>query len=353
MEWILEFANYTPESSMELLATMQPTSGFGEMFQYSNVLASAAGYVAAHVVHPEHELGMAYDKAMQSKVFEPLGMAATTFDYDAAQAIANHAHPHSVDVNGDPAVALMSVNDAAIPVRPAGAGWSSVNDMLRYVAMELASGQLPDGERYIGEAALLERRKPKVPVSEDHHYGMGLMVDEYYGTPVVHHGGDLIGYHSDMMWLPEHGVGAVVLTNGDPGWLIRTGFRRKLLEVLFDGKPEADAQLAANAKVFKSAMAKEFELLSVPAEKNGSAALAGHYRNEVLGDIRVQRVDGMTTFDFGEWRSEVGSRENPDGTLSFMTIVPGITGLEFVAGEGEEKTLIMRDAQHEYVFDAI
>jgi CubicO group peptidase (beta-lactamase class C family) len=89
MEWILEFGNYTPESSMELLATMQPTSRFGEMFQYSNVLASAAGYAAAHVVHPEHELGTAYDKAMQSKVFDPLGMAATTFDYDAAQKTGN------------------------------------------------------------------------------------------------------------------------------------------------------------------------------------------------------------------------------------------------------------------------
>jgi CubicO group peptidase (beta-lactamase class C family) len=353
MEWILEFGNVTPESSMELLGTMQPTSKFGEMFQYSNVLASAAGYVAAHAVHPEHGLGEAYDKAMQSRVFDPLGMAATTFDYDAALATENHARPHSVDVNGDPAVAVMGVNYAAIPVRPAGAGWSSVNDMLRYVAMELASGKLPDGERYIGEAALLERRKPKVPVGEDEHYGMGLMVDEYYGTPVVHHGGDLIGYHSDMMWLPEHGVGAVVLTNGDPGWLIRTGFRRKLLEVLFDGKPEADAQLAANSETFKAAMAKEFELLSVPAGKNESAALAGHYRNDVLGDIRVQRADGVTTFDFGEWQSEVGSRENPDGTTSFMTIVPGLTGLEFVVGKGEAETLIMRDAQHEYVFDAI
>src|SRR5690606_40380673 len=49
MEWILEFGKVTPESSMELLATMQPTSQFGEMFQYSNVLASAAGYVAAQI----------------------------------------------------------------------------------------------------------------------------------------------------------------------------------------------------------------------------------------------------------------------------------------------------------------
>ena len=63
-----------------------------------------------------------------------------------------------------------------------------------------------------------------------------------YGMPVVHHGGDMIGFHSDMMWLPEHGVGAVILTNGDPGWLVRTVFRRKLLEVLFDGSPRPTAR---------------------------------------------------------------------------------------------------------------
>ena len=100
-------------------------------------------------------------------------------------------------------------------------------------------------------------------------------------------------------------------------------------------------------------MAKEFELLSVPAAKSESAALAAHYRSGALGDIEVTHENGATTFDFGEWQSEVGSRENPDGTTSFMTIVPGMTGLDFVVGEGEAKTLIMRDAQHEYVFDAI
>ena len=353
MEWILEFGAYTPESVMELLGTMQPTSEFGEMFQYSNVLAAAGGYVAGHVVHPEHHLGTAYDMAMQDQVFDPLGMSATTFDYEQAQADTNHARPHSVDVNGIQALALMGVNYAAIPVRPAGGGWSSVNDMLKYVAMELAVGKLPNGERYIGEAALLERRDPKVPVSEDHYYGMGLVVDENYGVSVVHHGGDMIGFHSDMMWLPDHGVGAVILTNGDPGWLIRSGFRRKLLEVLFDGKPEADESLRARSEQFLSSMAVEYELLSVPADASESAELADYYRNAALGEIIVTRTDSITTFDFGEWKSEVGSRVNPDGTVSFMTIAPGITGLEFVVGSGEEKTLIMRDAQHEYVFDAL
>jgi hypothetical protein len=41
---------------------------------------------------------------------------------------------------------------------------------------------------------------------------------------------------------------------------------------------------------------------------------------------------------------------NPDGTVSFITIVPGFNGLEFVAGTGAGKrTLTLRDAQHEYV----
>src|SRR5207249_3894771 len=50
LEWIFEYANVTPESSLKLLGTMQPTSKFGELFQYSNLMAAAAGYMAAHVI---------------------------------------------------------------------------------------------------------------------------------------------------------------------------------------------------------------------------------------------------------------------------------------------------------------
>jgi hypothetical protein len=289
---------------------------------------------------------------MQDRVFDPLSMKSTTFDYSAALGSGNVASPHSIDINGKTALAQMDVNYAAIPVRPAGAAWSSVNDMLKYVAMELSGGLLPDGERYISEQPLMERRVRQVDVSEDHYYGMGLMVDESYGTPVVHHGGDMIGFHSDMMWLPEHNVGAVVLTNGDPGWQIRSGFRRKLLEVLFDGKPEADAALEANSKAYLSGMAVEYELLVVPADEQQSNGLASSYRNEALGEILVTRNNGVTIFDFGEWKSEVGSRVNPDGTVSFLTTAPGILGLEFVVMEGDTKRLSMSDAQHEYVFEA-
>ena len=347
-EWLLEFDAVTPADALRSLGTMEPTSGFGELFQYSNPMAAAAGFLGGHVAYPDLELGAAYDRAMQTLVFDPLGMRATTHDFGVAQR-GNVATAHAPDVDGKPTLAEHRTNLSIVPVRPAGGAWSSVNDMMKYVAMELAEGRLPNGERYISREALLARRAPQVAVGIDVTYGMGLQVNNQYGTPVVHHGGDMIGFHSDMMWLPEHGVGAVILTNGDPGWLVRTIFRRKLLEVLFDGRSEADGQIAAAAKTFHDEIAAERKLLTVPADPSHSAKLAARYEHPAVGEIVVSRTSGRTVFDFGEWSSEMATRSNPDGTVSFITIVPGFTGLEFVVGD---RTLTLRDAQHEYVLKA-
>ena len=46
----------------------------------------------------------------------------------------------------------------------------------------------------------------------------------------------------------------------------------------------------------------------------------------------------------------MASRHNPDGSVSFLTTMPGMSGFEFVVGTGEKRSLIVRDAQHEYVF---
>ena len=349
LEWLLEFDGVTPEKVMAVLATMQPTSKFGELFQYSNPMAAAAGYLGGHVAFPNLELGAGYDKAMNDLVFAPLGMKATTLDYAGAQK-GNVATPHAPDIDGKPALAEGRTNLSIVPVRPAGGAWSSVNDMMKYVVMELGEGKLPDGNRYISKEALLARRAPQVVVGTDITYGMGLFVNSQYGIPVVHHGGDMIGFHSDMMWLPEHGVGAVILTNGDPGWLVRSVFRRKLLEVLFDGNAEADGQIAASAKTFFDEMAADRKLLTVPADASEAGKLAARYEDPPVGEIIVNRSGAATVFDFGEWSSEVASRKNPDGTLSFLTIVPGFSGLEFVVGDG---ALTLRDAQHEYVYKAI
>ncbi len=350
LEMILNFKGLTPAKAMDVLATMQPTSKFGEMFQYSNLLAAAGGFVGGHVAFPTLELGAAYDKAMQTLVFDPLAMKATTFDYARALR-GDHAEPHALDVDGKIAHAPMAMNYVVAPVRPAGAAWSTVRDMLAYVAMELAKGKLPGGTSYIAEAALRAREAPQVAIGKSATYGMGLMVDTTYGVTVVHHGGDVFGFHSDVIWLPDQDVGAVIFTNGDGGSSIRDRFQRKLLEVLFDGHPEADAAIAADGKALVDGFAIARQVLTIPADSAAAAKLAAKYQNAALGGITVTRKAGKTFFDFGVLKSEMASRANADGTVSFLTLVPGFVGeLELVVS-GDN--LIVRDAQHEYVYQPV
>jgi CubicO group peptidase (beta-lactamase class C family) len=335
---------------MTLLGTFQPTSKFGEVFQYSNLMAAAAGFIGGHVFAPGKELGAAYDEAMRKEIFQPLGMRVTTFDFKLALK-GNHALPHGEDIDGKTAVAPMSFNYAIVAARPAGGAWSTVNDLLRYVQMELAAGKLPDGKTYVSEAALMARREPQVMIGEDHTYGMGLMVNRRWGVPVVHHGGDLVGFHSDMFWLPDAQVGGVILTNADAGVMLREPFVHRVLEVLYDGEPEAEEDVLTAIMRHKEAIAVERKRLVAPPEPAVVTRLAKRYKNESLGEVLISQKGAETFCDFGEWKSPVASRKNDDGTYSLFTIQAGLKGIELVVGEREGKrTLIARDGQHEYVF---
>jgi CubicO group peptidase (beta-lactamase class C family) len=313
-------------------------------------MASAAGYIGAHLVNPNMDLGAAYDEAMQKKIFDPLGMKNTTFDY--AKAIAgNHASPHGDDVDGKPTVASMDFNYSIHFMRPAGGVWTSAADLSKYVEDELTEGKLPNGKRLVSAENLLERRKPQVPLGEDASYGMGLEENHKYGVSVVSHGGSMGGFKSNWYAIPSADVGAVLLTNSDTGNFLLGPFMRRLLEVLYDGKPEAEGDVAAAAARYKAQVAKERERLQVPADPALVAKLARHYHSEALGDISVHADNTTTVFDFGEWKSEVATRKNDDGSVSFITIDPTNDGFEFVLGEREGKrTLTIRDGQHEYVF---
>jgi CubicO group peptidase (beta-lactamase class C family) len=335
-EWLFEFKGATPTSAMRTLGGIQ----------YSNLMAAAAGYIAGNALFPDREPGAAYDEAMRARIFEPLGMKSATFDIARAER-GNHARPHGFDVDGKVAVASMDLNYSIGPVRPAGAAWTSARDLLRYVQMELARGKLPDGRELVSEKNLLARRAKQVAIGETASYGMGLFADTKWNVTVLRHGGSMIGYKSDMLMLPEHGIGAVVLTNADTGSILAGMFRRRLLEVLFDGKPEAMESLLSAAKDWKAGVAKGRERLVVPADPTAASKLAARYHNPALGGIAVNRANGSTVFDFGEWKSAVASRKNDDGTMSFRTIDPGLGGFEFVVSGN---TLVLRDSQHEYVF---
>jgi len=350
LDWLFRFRGKTPSSTFDTLGAMKPTSGFGEVFQYSNLMVAAGGYVAAGALAPGQEPGAAYDRLMHDGIFAPLGMNDTTFDFARALK-ANHASPHGETIDGETRVEPMDLNYVILSARPAGGLRTSPHDFSRFVLMELAKGRSVDGKRIVSEDSLMERRKPQVVVREDVSYGMGLVVDRQLGIEIIHHGGDLVGYHSDMIWFPAYGLGATILTNADSGYLLRGPLLRKLLEVVFDAKPEADEQLRLAATNRQANLRKDRERLVVPAAAADAARLARAYVNPALGRLVVRRNGAQVRFDFGDWKSAVASRRNDDGTTSFVTIDPGSNGFEFVVAKQDGKrTLVLRDAQHEYAF---
>jgi len=189
-EWLFTFDRSSPQGQLDVLATMKPTTEFGALFQYSNPLASAAGYIGARTIKPDGELGQAYDDVMRDQVFRPLGMSRTTFSFDEALHT-DHASPHSWDMSLRNVPIDMVLNHSVIPIRPAGGAWSSARDYARYVRLELARGRLPDGSTFVTEKNLLARRLPQVRVGEDSWYGMGLWIEDIKGMRVISHGGSM------------------------------------------------------------------------------------------------------------------------------------------------------------------
>ncbi|MHB8283589.1 MAG: serine hydrolase domain-containing protein [Caulobacteraceae bacterium] len=356
-EWIFNTTSKTPATNtFDLLAATTPTSRFGEVFQYNNLLAAAGGYVAAHVYYPGMELGQAYDRAIMEHVWRPLGMTDSTMSMDEAL-VRNHASPHGDDLSGKPAVEPQDLNRAVKSNRPAGGAWSSPHDMILYMRNELTEGILPDGKPLLAKDALLARRARGVPVGEDQWYGMGLMEDATWGVSVIHHGGDLIGYHSDIYAIPSAGVAAVLLTNGDNGYALLRPFMRRLLEILYDGHIEAQDDVDAAVKRID---AEEVELrshLQMPADQSVLDSLAPIYSSPELGTLRLRRHASELQIFSKAWSNTVTTRRNLDGTISLISINPGWLDdneNEFVIGKvGGKRTLTVRDAQHVYIFTEV
>lgn len=349
LDWEFALPDSPASLTLDILARMRPTGPFGTTYSYSNPIAAAGGLAGGHAAFPAMELGAAYDRAMATRVFGPLGMTRTTFDFDQAMQ-GNHARSHGMTPPGELAPVEPARDRKMHAVRPTGGAWSNVNDLLAFVRMELAGGLLPDGTRYISESALKARQAPMIATGRHSWYGMGLETNVSSGTPVIFHGGRLYGHRGDTIWLPEHKVGVVILMNASTGNALMEALPRKLLELLFDGRPEADSMVAAAAAAEKQQRETARRSLRYPPDADHSALLAHRYVSDFLGEIRVERSGEQILFDFGAWKAPVASRTGPDGTISFVVVTPS-TPFPFVAGKsGDKRTLTIRDAQNEYVF---
>ncbi|MBU7009566.1 MAG: serine hydrolase [Theionarchaea archaeon] len=101
----------------------------------------------------------------------------------------------------------------------AGCPYTSVNDLSKYVLMQLNNGVVAS-EPYLREDLLKEMRTIQY-ASENQKagYGLGLVVSPHlFGDATIcHHSGGGYGYIGTMMWVPDIGLGVVVQTNQGNG----------------------------------------------------------------------------------------------------------------------------------------
>ena len=351
--FILADSGAPASDTFKQLAVTQPTSKFGELFQYNNLMASAAGYLGGHLAYPKMELGAGFDRAMQTRIFGPLGMRDTTFDLKLGES-GDWARPHGYSIDGRMVLMSNGFNHLITPHRPAGGAWSSAADMAKYVQLELGKGVMANGKRLVSEANILERRKHGVSLGQDAWYGMGLMDRIESGVQVVTHGGTLQGYHSTFYALPESGIGAVILTNADSGPAMFAPFLRRILEVAYDGKPEATLAIAPAAARLKAGAAAKRARLTVPGDPAVLAGLAARYRSPDGLNMTISDRSGVKWLTAGFIEGPIATRKNSDDSISIVSVGPGSIGVDALVGTKDGKrTLAIRDSQHEYLYTEV
>jgi CubicO group peptidase (beta-lactamase class C family) len=351
LEMMFEFADVTPEQRLAGMKTMKPTTPFGEVFQYSNLLVAAGGYAAGHAFAPQQALGPAYDAAMKAKILDPIGMRSSTYDFGVVER-AEHATPHSANVAHEVRPLPLALEHFAVPVRPAGGLWSNLADMERYVMTEMAGGVSPDGTRVVSEANLLERRKPRVKTNDRDSYGLGLGVGTYRGLPMLVHDGGTFGFSTLMFMLPEQRFAVVILSNVVDASAFNMIVNRRIVELAFDGQPRAAPGMAFVVKERHDSIARELATITRSPDDKWARRLVGDYSNAALGKAKVSLdASGTLTIDVGEWKSALGQKKEADGTLEAVFLDPPLAGTPLTVGGGDAKpTLTIEEPQHAYVF---
>jgi CubicO group peptidase (beta-lactamase class C family) len=199
----------TREEIVRRLRYLQPSKPLRQTWQYNNLCYDTAGYVT------EVLLGRPWQDAVRDRILDPLGMKNTGFSTREVCS-GDFAWPYK-DKDG-------SYVRQELPRKgeggPAGGIVSSAADMARWVLARL--GAEVDGARPLSETALKQLHTPAmiggVSIGEFGErlpmgYALGCQVESYRGRRVIRHGGNLVGYSSDVCVAPDANAAVVVLTN--------------------------------------------------------------------------------------------------------------------------------------------
>ena len=180
-------------------------------FQYNNLMFMTAGYLGGQIAKSS------WEELTKNAIFTPLGMMRSNFSVPTMNADPNHSEAYELNTKREVVRIERQQLDAA---GPAGAINSSADEMARYARMMLAGGMF-EGKRVLLEADVQAMMQPQVPIGKDlfadvfgfRNYGMGLFVQTYRGIEIAHHGGNIDGLSSLILFVPSKKIGVVVLAN--------------------------------------------------------------------------------------------------------------------------------------------
>ena len=140
-----------PETAIKFLADISVQTPPGESYEYENQINSLGAYMAAVASGAEYgnNLVDVYGELMQSRVFDPIGMASATFSIDTVQTSGNFATPHFASLNGtlyETGFTFTPTNYWDVQsLNPIGGVRANALDMGRYLITMLGNGTTSDG----------------------------------------------------------------------------------------------------------------------------------------------------------------------------------------------------------------
>jgi CubicO group peptidase (beta-lactamase class C family) len=309
--WYANEGRLSREDLIAALPHLPPSKPFRQTWQYNNLLYTTAGYLAGTLY------GGSYEEAVRQRLLEPLGMGRTNFRVAEVEKDADHSRPYVLTDEDE----IKEVPYAHLDLAgPAGCINSCVEELAPWLLTLL--GKAVNGKPpLLSDAVLTELRTPTMPMPAGTGlpsgpravgYGLALMIEDYRGHRVVHHGGNIDGFSSQVILIPEAGIGIAVLTN-----LHATPLRDALPYVLFDellgleprphgeehhGQWAAARKGAAQAKSAKKDQAKQLAAVR-PVED-----YVGLYRHPGYGDLQITSADGELHGSYGLLGGPLGHR---------------------------------------------
>lgn len=215
---------FTRQDIIRALRFVEPVSSFRSAYAYQNNM----WLVAAALV--EQKTGFTWEDNLDRRIFGPLGMVESTTSPEVAAAMPNAATGHfwvpiEPEPPQEPKTELQPVPEDW-PWRvwldvlgPAGSIRSTVADLVQWVRLQINLGVVGDATllKPTTVALLHAPRTLNVGFSnaagDVFAYASGWVYTTSNRHPIVWHNGGTHGMHSIVGYLPEAGVGLVMLTN--------------------------------------------------------------------------------------------------------------------------------------------